>query len=62
LTGSKLVLALRSLRDDQEPLPPGKATPATGTPLLSTPDTNRTPPVARTANSFVVAEPKFNRL
>src|SRR5205823_11739411 len=58
LTGAKLVLALRSLSDDHEPLPAGSATPATGTPLLSTPDTKRTPPVARAANSFVCDDGK----
>ena len=44
--------------EDHEPLPGATVTPATGMPLLSTPDTKRTPPVARTANSLAADDAK----
>src|SRR5206468_1247370 len=56
---TKFVLLSPSLSDVHEPLPEGNVAPAVGTPLMSTADTNRTPPVARTANSLEEADAKF---
>src|SRR5437762_3567240 len=59
LAGENSVLAFRSLSVAHEPPPAGNVTPANGVPWKSTAETMRTPPVARTANSFVAAEAKF---
>src|SRR6266850_3565788 len=54
----KLVFALRSLREDHDPLPGASATPARAFPFPSSALTNRVPPVARTLNSFAAEEAK----
>src|SRR5439155_416199 len=60
LAGENSVLAFQSLSVVHEPLPAGNVTPAKGAPTKSTAETMRTPPVAHTANSFVVDDAKFD--